>query len=158
MKHLFVILFSFFLSAVAFGQNTHPHQGDKHKSSGPGGKIAIDTINSKLLLGKWYDFTPEFEDEQANYVAYYVKSQNQLKDSTGYTGTMLFKADGSFKNTVKLNGRIATSIHGQWEVVSGSRDIKLVYAIEHEYKGKMETTTRVISVLELNPEVLILKY
>lgn len=155
MKHLLIILISFFLSGFAFGQN-HPHQ-DKHKVVTTG-KIVIDTINTKLLLGKWYDFTPEFEEEQTNYVAYYVKNQKQLKDSTGYTGSISFKQDGSFKNTVKLNGRIATSIHGQWETVAGTRDIKLVYAIEHEYKGKMETTTRVISVLELNPEVLILKY
>jgi len=142
MKKNILILLLISLNVFSYGQTNKQTAGTD--------KICIDTLNTKLLFGKWYDFSPNFFVEQANYIIYYVKKPTDLSDSTNYKGTFIFNKDGSFEKTFKINDTTFKSIKGTWTIPSGTRHIKLTIS-DNKYP---QTWT----VLELNRDIFILKY
>lgn len=142
MRKNILILLLISLTVFSYGQT--------YKQPASTDKICIDTLNTKILLGKWYDFSPNFFVEQANYIIYYVKNPTDLSDSTNYKGTFVFNKDHSFEKTFKINDTTFNKIKGTWSIKPGTRQIKLTIA-DNKYP---QTWT----ILELNRDIFILKY
>jgi hypothetical protein len=115
-------------------------------------KICIDTLTTKFLTRKWYDFSPEFHVEQSNWIIYYINKPTDLIDSTSYNGTITFNTDGIFEKSYKINENTSKSFSGTWIIPSGTRQLKLT--ITQNDKTQIQTWT----VLELNKDVFILKF
>lgn len=143
INKLSIVIIGLLLSFQLVGQNDD--QINRCKS-----KICIDTLNTKHLVGTWYDFSPDFYVEQSNWIIYYLNKPSDLKDSTNHKGTITFKADGTFEKTYKINEQTFKSYAGIWIIVPGTRQLKLT-ASEN---GIAQTWT----VLELNKDIFILKF
>lgn len=145
MNHkLTILIFAFLLSFRMFGQT-------EDKISTCENKICIDTLKSKFIIGKWYDFTPEFHVEQSNWIIYYINKPTDLTDSTSYNGTITFKTDGTFEKTYMINEK-TYNYNGTWIIPSGTRQLKL--SVTKDDKTQTQTWT----VLELNKDIFILKF
>lgn len=113
-------------------------------------KICIDTLNTNYLVGKWYDFSPNFFVEQPNYVAYYLNKPAHLTDSTNYIGTFEFNKDFTFEQTFKINDTSFKSREGTWNVDPHTR--RLILSIsDSKYKPTL-------TIIELNRDIFILKH
>jgi hypothetical protein len=141
MNKSILILILFLFNSYSYGQT----KGIVGNSD----KICIDTLKTKLLIGKWYDFSPIFYVEQDSYIVYYVKKSTDLYDSTNYKGTLLFNSNGSFEKTFKVNDTIK-SLQGNWTITQGTRQIKLTIS-ENKYPPQTWT------IIELNRNIFILK-
>ena len=114
-------------------------------------KICIDTLKSNFIIGKWYDFSPEFQVEQSNWILYYIKNPTDLTDSISYNGTITFKTDSTFEKTYVINEK-TYNYNGTWIIPSGTRQLKLLVTTD------AKTQTQTWTVLELNKDIFILKF
>nr|WP_294860322.1 hypothetical protein [uncultured Fluviicola sp.] len=143
-QKLTILIFAFLLSFRMFGQT-------EDQISKCENKICIDTLKSNFIIGKWYDFSPEFHVEQANWIIYYIKKPADLTDSTTYNGTITFKTDGTFEKTYVINEK-SYNYSGTWIIPSGTRYLKLSVTTDDK------TQTQTWTVLELNKDIFILKF
>jgi hypothetical protein len=142
---LTILMIAFLFSFRMFGQT------DKQIAACEN-KICIDTLTTKFLTGKWYDFSPEFYVEQSNWIIYYINKPTDLIDSTSNNGTFTFYADGTFEKTYKVKENTFKSFSGTWIIPSGTRQLKLT--VTQNDKTQIQTWT----VLELNKDIFILKF
>jgi hypothetical protein len=112
-------------------------------------KICIDTLNTKLLVNKWYDISPRFKIEQPNFTFYLTNSpEQQQKEMT--SSIREFKLDGTYELTVIRNGK-TNILKGTWGIISKTRTLKIKLEGDEKYSEQSWT------IIELNENFLLMK-
>lgn len=136
------LIFLFFSVAFfTFGQSNRVEDNQN--------KICIDSIHTKLLIGKWYDFSTDFYVEQVNFIKIHYKQPKHIRDSTSFKGYITFNPDGSFEIAIKTKDASDAKYTGTWMIVPKTRHLKLFYA--------NSTYPQIWTILELNREAFIIK-
>ncbi len=141
MKKSSIIFLFFSVTLFSFGQS--------NRSEDSQNKICIDSIHTKLLIGKWYDFSRDFYVEQVNFIKIHYKQPKHLRDSTSFIGYITFNPDGSFEIANKAKDPNYINYTGTWEIIAKTRHLKLLYADS--------TYPQIWTILELNREAFIIK-
>lgn len=147
MKLVILLLLSIFPFYQLFAQAKPKIEGNEKCPCG-----GIPEI--KTLIGKWYDFSPDYYVEQRHNISYFLKNPNDLRDSSVNIGTLIIRPDGTYEQTYKLTDSIKTK-KGSWTITGETCELNFTFKITYENEEILRTWSW--RVLEVNETHLIMK-